>query len=308
MLINETKLSPEVQAKLNQQVAEDWKQATISNGIIFNQVMSDKRLLLPTLQRILPHLNISEVELTDPEHSLQHGVENRGFRLDVFATDDQRRQFDIEMQVVNNHNLLKRSIAYLGTMVEDQLEKREPYTQLRPVHIIFLTMFDPLGKNRQYDRLELFSVFDGTPPSEQPMLSFTFLDVTNDQEETPPELRRLCQFINSGKVDPNDPLILKLKQKEHFAKLSSEWRESFMRIDLDQRLNEWEKQQAVAAASKENLAKGQAQGRDGAISEAVKYLNNQGNDEHSIIATLKSMFGLSTQQAEDYYHSAVAPA
>lgn len=81
-----------------------------------------------------------------------------------------------------------------------------------------------------------------------------------------------------------------------------------MRIDLDQRLNEWEKQQAVAAASKENLAKGQAQGRDGAISEAVKYLNNQGNDEHSIIATLKSMFGLSTQQAEDYYHSAVAPA
>ena len=108
-----------------------------------------------------------------------------------------------------------------------------------------------------------------------------------------------------------------------------------MRISFDQKWNEWEKKQAVAEAVKleqqkkaaaveqtaeENLAKGREEGREEGlekgrelerqanVTSVVKTLASTGDDEASIVTKLISIFGLSKDQAEDYYHNTLNPA
>lgn len=298
-------------AELQRQSAADWEKATISDAFVFNRVMMKKEILRPTLQRILPELAIQDIIRINTELTIKHARKSKGFRLDVAAIDNQRRQYDIEMQVVNQHNLVERSLAYFAGMVEEQLESGDRYVQLRPIHVIFLTKFDPLGKKKQFDRLELFSPFDFKAPLAAPLLVFTFIDVTNDQPATPEPVRRLCRFINDGTVDPTDPYILKLKERESFAKQNAKWRNIYMHIDLNQKFQEWQKQREIDEA----VDKTRAQEREAAaekeakaVSAAIKVFAEQGEGETAIVAKLVQIFGLSKGQAEDYYRHTMTPA
>lgn len=305
-------LTKPTKAELDRQTAEDWKKATISDGFIFNRVMMDKEILRPTLQRILPSLGITDIERINTELTIKHTKEGKGFRLDVIAVDDQQRTYDIEMQVVNQHNIVERSLAYFAGMVEEQLESGDEYQELRPLHVIFLTKFDPLGHNLQFDQLKLFSPFTQREPTDPPLLVFTYIDVSNDQESTPPAVRSLCRFINDGTVDSGDPYILKLKERETFAKQNAEWRNIYMHIDLNLKLQEWEKNRAVAEASERNLKLGReeglAEGQQKLISQMVDHLTSLGDDKSTIIAKLVDNMGFTPQQAEELYQQAVKPA
>ncbi len=289
---------------LHRQAAVDWEKATISNAFVFNRVMTARPLLLQTLQRVRPDLGITQISQPTSELSLKHAPKSRGYRLDVFARDNQGREFDVEMQVVNQHNLMERSLNYLATMIEEQMEVSDKYQKLKPVHIIFLTKFDPLGKGRQYDYQEFISPLDFQRPIDPPLVSFTFVDVTNDQPATPAPLRRLCNFINDGTVAEADPFILKLKKREAFVKKSAEWRDTFMRIDYDQKFQEWEKQQEIQRARAEEHEEVLTE----TIVTAAKNLTAQGEDKTTIISQLMILFNLTTHQAEDYYATAMTPA
>ena len=289
---------------LHRQAAVDWEKATISNAFVFNRVMTARPLLLQTLQRVRPDLGITQISQPTSELSLKHAPKSRGYRLDVFARDNQGREFDVEMQVVNQHNLMERSLNYLATMIEEQMEVSDKYQKLKPVHIIFLTKFDPLGKGRQYDYQEFISPLDFQRPIDPPLVSFTFVDVTNDQPATPAPLRRLCNFINDGTVAEADPFILKLKKREAFVKKSAEWRDTFMRIDYDQKFQEWEKQQKIQRARAEEHEEVLTE----TIVTAAKNLTAQGEDKTTIISQLMILFNLTTHQAEDYYATAMTPA
>lgn len=317
--------------------AADWQAATLTDRFLFNRVMKDKDILLPTLQMIVPQLGITQIEEVNAEYDLEHGVDVRGYRLDIFATDDQRRQYDIEMQVVDYHNLLQRSLAYAASLVEEQLEHGDKYQQLRPVHVIFLTKFDPFSYQIQYDRCELRFLKHLTDQLQPHLLSFTYLNVAADQEETPPPLRRLCRFINSGTVDRSDPFILKLGERQARAKKNKEWRKIAMRINFNQQDQEWAMEQALAKAAQEreradlernkavrerqkaNLERKKAawerEQREKAetkqqtsITNLVKLLASSGNDEQSIVGKLMTVFDLSSSQAENYYRQTINPA
>ena len=305
--------------QIQRQVAADWEEATISDGFIFNRVMTDQTVLLHTLQCLRPDLRVKQINQPIAEFSLKQARESRGYRLDVFVSDEAGREFDIEMQVVNYHNLMERSLTYMAAMVEKQLEVGDEYNQLRPVHVIFLTKFDPLGKKRQYDCQEFFSTFDLRRPVAPPLVSFTFIDVTNDQAETPAPVRRFCNFINRGTVAADDPFILELKKRETYVKQNAEWRETFMRIDFDQKLQEWQKRREIAESHERGLRQGQEQERQRAaqqaaqreaksVNEAIEIFVGQGEPKNAVIDKLVKIFSLSRSQAERYYQDAMKPA
>ena len=226
-----------------EQAKKNWETATMTDRYLFNRVMKDEDILLPTLKMLLPRAKISAIQRVDAEVNIEHAQDSRGYRLDIFATDDQEREHDIEMQVVNHHNLMQRSLAYSAAIVEEQLERGDPYRKLRPIHVIFLTKFDPFGHRDQYDQCEPRFLKHLTQPLQPPLLTFTYLNVAADPQQTPPALRRLCRFINSGTVDSADPFILKLKQRQTEAKKNAKWRKIAMRINFEQQDREWEHEQ-----------------------------------------------------------------
>ena len=317
--------------------AEKWQHATLTDRFLFNRVMKDTEVLLPALHRFVPELEIAAIDQVNAEFDLEHGQDIRGYRLDIFAVDNHQRKYDIEMQVVNYHNLLQRAIAYAASMIEEQLEHGGKYQELRPVHVIFLTKFDPLGYRTQFDQYELRSLKRLTEQLHPHLLSFTFINVAADQADTPPALRRLCRFIDRGEVDPTDPFIVKLSKKQALAKKNKEWRKIAMRINFNQQDQEWAMEQALAKAAQEreradlernkavrerqkaNLERKKAawerEQREKAetkqqtsITNLVKLLASSGNDEQSVVGKLMTVFDLSSSQAENYYRQTINPA
>lgn len=107
--------------------------------------MQQKHALLPTLQRLVPELAIKKLVHITTQHSFKATYDSRGFRLDIFAEDQNGRRLDLEMQVINHHDLLKRAACYQAMMIDEQLEEGDFYQRLWPVYVIFITMFDPFG-------------------------------------------------------------------------------------------------------------------------------------------------------------------
>ena len=299
-----------------EQAKKNWETATMTDRYLFNRVMKDEDILLPTLKMLLPRTKISAIQRVDAEVNIEHAQDSRGYRLDIFATDDQEREYDIEMQVVNHHNLLQRSLAYSAAIVEEQLERGDPYRKLRPIHVIFLTKFDPFGHQDQYDQCEPRFLKHLTQPLQPPLLTFTYLNVAADQEQTPPALRRLCRFINSGTVDSDDPFILKLKQRQTEAKKNAKWRKIAMRINFEQQDREWDQEQLRELREQnqqlreknQQIIEGLKQQNSQMAANMIKYFESEGDDHTTIITKLTQQFGFSKEQAEAYYQDTMTPA
>ena len=88
-----------------------------------------------------------------------------------------------------------------------------------------------------------------------------------------------------------------------------------MRIDFDQKLQEWQKRREIA----ESYEKGRKQGRQLAaqqaaqreaksVNEAIEIFVGQGEPKNAVIDKLVKIFSLSRSQAERYYQDAMKPA
>ena len=271
--------------------ARAWDEATLSNDYLFNRVMQQKPALLPTLQRLVPELAIKKLVHITTQHSFKATYDSRGFRLDIFAEDQNGRRLDLEMQVVNHHDLLKRAACYQVMMIDEQLEEGDFYQRLRPVYVIFITMFDPFGGHHQVDHHRLYS--EHADQQRLPSLvNYLFLNTI------PPALRRLCAFIRDGTVDPSDPLILKLEQVQRKAKQNKKWRREAMRYNLAAQDAKW----AELQAEEKGIERGITKGIDQAMLAMIESLTEQGMPKEQIITTIAKARKLSLLAARQYYN------
>ena len=271
--------------------ARAWDEATLSNDYLFNRVMQQKHALLPTLQRLVPELAIKKLVHITTQHSFKATYDSRGFRLDIFAEDQNGRRLDLEMQVVNHHDLLKRAACYQVMMIDEQLEEGDFYQRLRPVYVIFITMFDPFGGHHQVDHHRLCS--EHADQQRLPSLvNYLFLNTI------PPALRRLCAFIRDGTVDPSDPLILKLEQVQRKAKQNKKWRREAMRYNLAAQDAKW----AELQAEEKGIERGITKGIDQAMLAMIESLTEQGMPKEQIITTIAKARKLSLLAARQYYN------
>lgn len=287
----------------NKKSLEKLEASTLTNDFLFNRVMKEADVLLPTLRRILWREQVAELVKVDSQLQIDESKDSKGFRLDVRARDETGRNFDVEMQVVDNHNLIQRSLAYYSGVVSIQLHEGDMYQKLRPIYVIFLTAFDALGLGRQIaiGRVQ-FQDVQGNELVTSPLLNFVFIDVTANDSDTPPDLQRLCEFINDGTVAKDDPLILKLDQRERLAKKNAEWRLKFMQIDFARQDQEWALEQSKA----EGIAEGELKGEAKAAEAVIQSMDAEGQSKNEIISFLTKMMKLPQTLAEQYYDQALA--
>ena len=117
---------------------QKFEQATLSNDYLFFRVMQQKAALLPTLQRVLPELGIVKICQVIAQRHLKATWQSKELKLDIFAEDQAGNQFNVEMQVANEHNLIQRSLAYFAGMVNNQLDQGVKYRDLKPILCDFL--------------------------------------------------------------------------------------------------------------------------------------------------------------------------
>lgn len=88
------------------------------------------RVLISFLNAILkPVKKIVSVEIKGTDIPKQF-IEDKYSRLDVKATTSNNEIINIEIQLKNEHNMIKRSMYYLSKMYEEQLGEGEDYSNL----------------------------------------------------------------------------------------------------------------------------------------------------------------------------------
>lgn len=126
-----------------------WLQATLADDYVFNKVMQDKAIVTETLRRVLPGLKIQAVKQVTSQQELKVSYDAKGVRLDIYVVDNLDNRYDIEMQVVDHHNLPQRVRYYQASLAMDSYERGENYQAADNAYVIFFCCFDPFGLKQQ---------------------------------------------------------------------------------------------------------------------------------------------------------------
>ena len=171
------------------------KNLTIKNNFMFAAVMSDEENCKGFLERALS-MKVDHVEISTEKNIVYH-PEYKGVRLDVYAKDENNTRYNIEMQVLKQPALGRRSRYYQSQMDMELLLKGCEYAELPDSYVIFLCDFDPFGKGKyRYtfwtacEETEKASLKDGR--------CIMFLNTRGENaEEVPKELVSFLKFVHA---------------------------------------------------------------------------------------------------------------
>lgn len=115
----------------------------LNNAFLFAAVLEDAdtcRIILETLLGMpVGHVTVKA------EHSMLFSSDCRSIRLDVYACDQERSEYNLEMQNENEGNLAKRSRFHQAEMDVMSLKPGDDFDHLLPGYVIFICTFDPFG-------------------------------------------------------------------------------------------------------------------------------------------------------------------
>lgn len=215
---------------MNNQSVEDrddaWEKLTISNDFIFGKIMSDPILCRDTLRRILPELNIDHVAEVVAQKDLKHYYQNKGSRLDVYVVDTFGRRFDLEMQLLTNQVIKKRSRYYLSMMDANELLKGCEYDQLSDSYVIFICLEDLFGKGLHKYTFKDVCVQDKDVELNDGAYKI-FLNTKGTVSDIDADLKNLLDYVD-GKGVENDDYIERLQKAVEEAKKNETWRGEYM--------------------------------------------------------------------------------
>ena len=117
----------------------------LTNDIIFGWIMKSEENCLAIIRAILPELNITSIIHKEIQHDITPVASTRGVRFDAVVQDDQKRYYDIEMQVENTGDLGKRARYYQSQIDNETLMKGQTFHKLKGSFVIFLSTFDPFS-------------------------------------------------------------------------------------------------------------------------------------------------------------------
>ena len=210
------------------------KNLTIKNNFMFAAVMSDEENCKGFLERALS-MKIDHVEISTEKNIVYH-PEYKGVRLDVYAKDEKNTRYNIEMQVLKQPALGRRSRYYQSQMDMELLAKGCEYAELPDSYVIFLCDFDPFGEGKyrytfrkSCEETQKASLKDGR--------CIMFLNTCGeDEQDVPKELVSFLRFVHAdlkeSQTDFQDDYVRQVQKSVTHIKGSREMEERFMLLEL----------------------------------------------------------------------------
>ena len=144
-------------------MAKSFDDLTIADDFMFCKVMQNEGICKEFLEMILAG-QIGKIAYLSPQNTVAAGIEAKSIRLDVFVKNEDGKSYDIEMQVSNEHNLPKRMRYYQAAIDIAFLDKSAHYKALNDSYIIFVCVFDAIGKNKPIYTIENICLEDRHTP------------------------------------------------------------------------------------------------------------------------------------------------
>ena len=123
---------------------------SLTNDLLFKHLMQRSTEALHELIASLLHLELSQIKKTEIINPISLGdrIDDKTIILDVNLLMNDSTNLDLEMQVINYHDWIERSVFYTARNFGD-LKTGDPYIDVRSsIHIGFLsyTLFEDCPK------------------------------------------------------------------------------------------------------------------------------------------------------------------
>ena len=198
----------------------------LTNDIIFGWIMKSEENCLAIIRAILPELNITSIVHKEVQHDITPVASTRGVRFDAVVQDDQKRYYDIEMQVENTGDLGRRTRYYQSQIDNETLMKGQTFHKLKESFVIFLCAFDPFSYGlRRYQ----FHQYEDTIRNLRldTHSHVLFINSKGTEGEVSNDLAGIIDVMNQ-KPNQTNPLASKLMKEIDYYNQDSEKRRELM--------------------------------------------------------------------------------
>ena len=271
---------------LSEEILEKkWQEATIKRDVIFTKVFGEsKKLTLELLQIILPKLRIEKIIDIIPEDREKENIVYRGVRFDVYAKDENNRMYDIEMQVVNHHDLGKRIAYYQNKLSSKALKPSQKFFEKNDTYVIFVCDFDyfHLGLPIYHTTMRLKEDLNRIVDTGE--YSVILNSRAKDFSSVSPEVNAFLEYVRENKV--SNEFTKDLDREVKKVKSSTETRDSFMT---------WEEKLA-----EERYYAGKKERKE-LIVNAIKNQEKLGSSRQDIINSVADFLSIDKEEVAKYY-------
>ena len=214
---------------------------------------------------------ITEVEIKNTDLNKGY-IEDKFSRLDVKATTSNDEIINIEIQLKNENNMIKRSLYYLSKMYEEQLNEKEDYSKLARTVCINILNFKYLKTDNfhtGYRFKEIESNEELTDIMEVHFIEIPKLQYSSDEKDM---LVAWTEFLKDPESETVRGLELSIEEirqaKDELIRMSND---STQRELYDMRANSLrDKISELNAVERKGIEKGLKKGREEGREEGKK--------------------------------------
>jgi len=172
---------------------------TIADDFMFCKIMQDESICKQFLEMILSD-KIGKIAYLSSQDAVFTGSESKSVRLDLLVKDEAGKSYDIEMQVANEHNIPKRMRYYQAAIDIAFLDKGTHYKALNDSYIIFVCLFDAIGKGKPLYTFENICLEDRQIPL-QDGTKKVIINAEAFRKAENKELRSFLEYVKTGTVN-----------------------------------------------------------------------------------------------------------
>ena len=222
-----------------------------------------------------------DIKKTDIEKQY---IEDKYSRLDVKATTSNDEIINIEIQLKNENNMVKRSLYYLSKMYEEQLNEKEDYSKLVRTVCINILNFKYLKTDNfhtGYRFKEIESNEELTDIMEVHFIEIPKLQDSSDEKDMLVAWTEFLKDPESEKVRGLELSIEEIRQaKDELIRMSND---STQRELYDMRANSLrDKMSELNAAERKGIEKGREEGRKEEKIKIARNMKLSGIDTNTI--------------------------
>lgn len=203
---------------------------TIKDNFIFGAVMCEEPNCRRLLEMVLD-FPIERIEV-NKEKSIVYHPEYKGVRLDVYAKDEKRTHYNVEMQAIKEPALGKRARYYHSHIDMEILLSGDDYSKLPNTYVIFVCDFDPFMKGKYCYSFENLCVEDKELSMQDGAKSIFLNTRGKNNDEVPIEMIAFLDFVKAdlkeSTKDFHDDFVRQLQNSVQKVKSSRRMEENFM--------------------------------------------------------------------------------
>ena len=238
-----------------------FDELTISDDFMFCKVMQDESICKTFLEMVLSD-KIGKITYLSSQDAVFTGSESKSVRLDLLVKDETGKSYDIEMQVSDEHNIPKRMRYYQTAIDISFLDKGAHYKTLNDSYIIFVCLFDAVGKGKPLYTFENICLEDRRTPL-QDGTKKVILNAQAFRKTENAELKGFLEYLKTGVINTEytgriETMIQTVKHNEQARK---EYRfMSGLVMDAREEGLQQGLQQGIRQGKSLGLAEGEARG------------------------------------------------